>query len=127
MTNQSNQNKDLKFCQNFYSRKAASLTEEQKQELAKWEKEICGDGVALRPAVDKEFRRLLEILEKRNTDLQNLGKASLQECFMSNLTNQDKDFKFCQCLLHSLSHTFGLPGKADLFHTPPSGVGGRAL
>ena len=55
MTNKSNQDKDLKFGQNFFSRKASSLSEAQKQELAKWETEICGDGVALRPAVDKEF------------------------------------------------------------------------
>ena len=96
MTNQSNQDKEFKFCQNFFSRKAASLSEEQKQELAKWEQEICSDGVALRPAVDKDFNHLLEILEKRKTELQNLGKASLQECFMTNQSNQDKDFKFCQ-------------------------------
>ena len=91
MTHQSKQNKDLKFCQNFFSRKAASLTDEQKQELAKWEQEICGDGVALRPAVDKDFDRLIEILEKRKTELQNLRKASLQECFMTNQSNQNKD------------------------------------
>ena len=94
MSNLSNQDKDFKFGRNFFSRKAACLTEEQKQELAKWEKDICGDGVALRPAVDKEYNRLLEILEKRNTDLQNLGKASLQECFMTNQSNQDKDLAF---------------------------------
>ena len=71
------------------------MTEEQKQQLAKWEQEIlCGDGVALRPAVEKDFCRLLEILENRKTELQNLGKASLQECFMSNMSNEDKDLKF---------------------------------
>ena len=95
-SNQSNLDKDFKFCKKFFGRKAASLTEEQKQELAKWEQEICGDGVALRPAVDKDFDRFLEILEKRETDLKNLGKASLQECFTGNQSNLDKDFKFCK-------------------------------
>ena len=95
-SNQSNLDKDFKFCKNFFTRKAASLTEEQKEELARWDKEICGDGVALRPAVDKDFDRFLEILEKRKTDLQNLGKASLQECVTSNQSNLDKDFKFCK-------------------------------
>ena len=62
-SNQSNLDEDFKFCKNFSGRKAASLTEEQKQQLAKLEQEICGDGVALRPAVDKDFDRLVEILE----------------------------------------------------------------
>ena len=96
MTNQSNQDKDLKFGQNYFSRKALSLSDEQKEELGKWEKEICGDGVALRPADDKEFNRLLEILERRKKDLQNLGKTSLEACFMTNQSNQDKDLKFGQ-------------------------------
>ena len=94
MTNQSNQDKDLKFGRNYFSRKALSLSDEQKEELGKWEKEICGDGVALRPADDKEFNRLLEILERRKKDLQNLGKTSLEACFMTNQSNQDKDLKF---------------------------------
>ena len=96
MTNKSNQDKDLKFGQNFFRRKASSFSEEQKQELAKWEAEICGDGVAWRPAVDKEYTRLLEILESRKSDLQNLGKTSLEDCFSTNQSNQDKDLKFGQ-------------------------------
>ena len=94
MTNKSNQDKDLKFGQNFFRRKASSFSEEQKQELAKWEAEICGDGVAWRPAVDKEYSRLLEILESRKSDLQNLGKTSLEDCFMTNNSNKDKDLTF---------------------------------
>ena len=96
MTNQSNQDKDLKFGRNYFSRKALSSSDEQKEELGKWEKEICGDGVAVRPADDKEFNRLLEILERRKKDLQNLGKTSLEACFMTNQSNQDKDLKFGQ-------------------------------
>ena len=93
-TNQSNQDKELKFGRNFFRRKAASLTEEQKQELRKWEADICGDGEALRPAVDKEFNRLLQILESRKSDLRKLGKTSLEDCFMSNQSNQDKELQF---------------------------------
>ena len=94
VTNKSNKDKDFKFGQNFFSRKAASLTEAQKEELAKWEAEICGDGEALRPAVDRDFSRLLEIVEKRKTDFQALGKASLKDCFSTNKSNKDKDFTF---------------------------------
>ena len=94
MTNQSNQDKDLKFGRNFFDRKASSLSDEQKEELGKREKEICGDGVALRLADDKEFNRLVEILERRKKDLQDLGKTSLAACFMTNQSNQDKDLKF---------------------------------
>ena len=99
LTNKSNTDKDLKFGQNFFRRKAASLTDAQKEELAKWEAEICVD-VALRPAVDKDYNRLLEILEKRKTDLQELGKSSLEECFLTNKSKTDKDFKFGQNFFH---------------------------
>ena len=58
-----------------------------------WYEKICGDSVALRPAVDKEYSRLLEIIEKRKTDLKELGKASLEECFLTNKSNQDKDLQ----------------------------------
>ena len=93
-SNKSNKDKDFKFGQNFFSRKAASLTQAQKEVLAKWEAKICVDSVALPPAVDKEFSRLLEILENRKADLQELGKTSLKECFLSNKSNQDKDLQF---------------------------------
>ena len=93
-TNKSNQDKDLKFGQNFFSRKAASLTEAQKEELARWEADICGGSVALRSAVNKEYNRLLEILENRKTELQQLAKESLEECFFTNKSNQDKDLQF---------------------------------
>ena len=92
--NESNKDKDLQFGRNFFRRKAASLSEAQKEELAKWEAEICGDGVALRPAVDTDFSRLLELLEKRKTELQELGKTCLKDCFTTNERNKDKDFKF---------------------------------
>eukprot|EP00434_Breviolum_minutum_P034662 symbB.v1.2.030682.t1/scaffold3473.1/size82075/2 len=99
LTHKSNTDKDLKFGQNFFHRKAASLTDAQKEELAKWEAEICVD-VALRPAVDKDYNRLLEILEKRKTDLQELGKSSLEECFLTHKSNTDKDLKFGQNFFH---------------------------
>ena len=94
LTHKSNTDKDLKFGQNFFRRKAASLTDAQKEELARWEAEICVDSAALRPAVDKDFKRLLEILQKRKTDLQELGKSSLEECFLTNKSNADKDLQF---------------------------------
>ena len=91
LTNKSNTDKDLQFGRNFFRRKPVSLTEAQTEELAKWEAEICVDSVAY-----KEYNRLLEILEKRKTDLQQLGKSSLEECFFTNKSNTDKDLKFGQ-------------------------------
>ena len=73
-TNKSNQDKDLQFGRNFFRRKSALLTEAQKEELANWEADICGDSVALRSAVNKDYSHLLEILENRKTELQQLGK-----------------------------------------------------
>ena len=93
-TNKSNQDKDLKFGRNFFSRKAASLSEAQKEELANWEADICGDSVALRSAVNKDYSHLLQILENRKTELQKLAKESLEECFFTNKSNQDKDLQF---------------------------------
>ena len=63
------------------------MTEAQKEELAKWEAEICVDSVAY-----KEYNRLLEILKKRKSDLQDLGKSSLEECFFTNKSNTDQRF-----------------------------------
>ena len=99
LTNKSNTDKDLKFGQNFFHRKAATLTDAQKEELARWEADICVDA-ALRPAVDKEYNLLLEILQRRKTDLQELGKSSLEQCFLTNKSNTDKDFKFGRNFFH---------------------------
>ena len=40
----SNTDKDLKFCQNFFKRKKASMTDEQQKVVDEWEEKICGDG-----------------------------------------------------------------------------------
>ena len=114
MTNQSNQDKDLKFGRNFFDRKASSLSDEQKEELGKWEKEICGDGVALRLADDKEFNRLVEILERRKKDLQDLGKTSLAACFMTNQSNQDTDLKFGRNFFHRKASSLSDEQKEEL-------------
>ena len=102
MTNKSNQDKELSFGRNFFRRRESPLTEEQKQELAIWEAEIC--GVALRPAaVDNEYNRLLEILESRKSDLRSCGKKSLKDCFMTNKSLLEISFQssashFCDSL-----------------------------
>ena len=113
-THKSKQDTDFKFCQNFFRRKAASLTEAQKEELAKWKAEICGDGEALRPAVDTDFSRLLEILEKRKTDLQALGKASLRDCFSTHQSKQDTDFKFGQNFFRRKAASLTVSQKQEL-------------
>ena len=42
------------------------------------------------------YNRLLEILENRKSDLQNLGKTSLEDCFMTNQSNQNKELQFAR-------------------------------
>ena len=122
-SNKSNKDKDFKFGQNFFLRKAASLTEAQKEELATWEAKICGDSVALRPAVDSEFSHLVEILENRKADLQELGKTSLKDCFfLTNKSNKDKDFKFGRNFFRSTEGP-GQPGeKPKIFGFTNSGL-----
>ena len=95
-SNLSNADKDLKFCQNFFKRKKNSMTDDQKKVVDEWEKKICGDGAGLCPAIDADFARLLTILENRQDDLRQMQKTSLEACFNSNLSNADKDLKFCQ-------------------------------
>ena len=80
-TQHSKRDKDLKFCSNFFQRKQASLSSEQEQELLSLEKEICADAVALRPVVDADFRKFVEIVQKRKDELRGLGKSSLEACF----------------------------------------------
>ena len=95
-SNLSNADKDLKFCQYFFKRKKNSMTDDQKKVVDEWEKKICGDGAGLCPAIDADFARLLTILENRQDDLRQMQKTSLEACFNSNLSNADKDLKFCQ-------------------------------
>ena len=92
----SNTDKDLKFCQNFFKRKKASMTDEQQKVVDEWEEIICADGAGLCPAIDADFTRLLTILENREDDLREMRKRSLEVCFNSNLSNTDKDLKFCR-------------------------------
>ena len=98
-TNRSNDDKDLKSCRNFLQRKKESLSPEQEQELLSLEKEICADAVALRPVVDADFRKFVEIVQKRKDELQKLGKSSLEACFSTNRSNDDKDLKSCRNFL----------------------------
>ena len=74
----SNRDKDLKFCQNFFKRKKASMTDEQQKVVDEWEEIICADGAGLCPAIDADFARLLTILETREDDLRQMRKTSLQ-------------------------------------------------
>ena len=95
-SNLSNADKDLNFGRNFFKRKKNSMTDDQKKVVDEWEKKICGDGAGLCPAIDADFARLLTILENRQDDLREMQKTSLEACFNSNLSNADKDLKFCQ-------------------------------
>ena len=94
-TQHSRSDKDLTFCFNFLKRKEASVSPEQEQELVSLEREICADDVALRPVVDADFRKFVEIAHKRKDELQKLGKSSLEACFNTQHSKIDKDLKFC--------------------------------
>ena len=80
-TQHSKSDKDLRFCFNFLKRKKACFSPEQEQELLSLEMDICADGAALRPVVDADFRKFVEIVQKRKDELQKLGKSSLEACF----------------------------------------------
>ena len=95
----SNRDKDLKFCQNFFKRKKASMTDEQQKVVDEWEEIICADGAGLCPAIEADFARLLTILENRQDDLRQMQKRSLEACFNSSLSNTDKDLSFCRNFL----------------------------
>ena len=80
-TQHSKSNKDLTFCANFWKRKKASFSPEQEQQLLSLEREICAEDVALRPVPDVDFRKFVEIVQKRKDELQKLSKSSLEACF----------------------------------------------
>ncbi|CAL1138785.1 unnamed protein product, partial [Cladocopium goreaui] len=90
----SNRDKDLKFCQNFFKRKKASMTDEQQKVVDEWEEIICADGAGLCPAIDADFARLLTILETREDDLRQMRKTSLEACFGTRVSNADSDLGF---------------------------------
>ena len=90
----SNRDKDLKFCQNFFKRKKASMTDEQQKVVDEWEEIICADGAGLCPAIDADFARLLTILETREDDLRQMRKTSLEACFRTCVRNADNDLGF---------------------------------
>ena len=93
-TNKSNEDKDLKFVRNFFNRKKNCLTAEQEAQLENLQMEICAGDVALRPVTDELFARVVDIIHKQKDELQALGKSSLEACFQTNKSNEDKDLKF---------------------------------
>ena len=113
-TQHSKRDKDLKFCTNFLQRKQASLTSEQEQELLSLEKEICADAVALRPVVDADFRKFVEIVQTRKDELQKLGKSSLEACFNTQHSKRDKDLKFCTNFLQRKQASFSSEQEQEL-------------
>ena len=94
-TQHSKSNKDLTFCANFWKRKKASFSPEQEQQLLSLEREICAEDVALRPVPDVDFRKFVEIVQKRKAELQKLSKSSLEACFNTQHSKSDKDLTFC--------------------------------
>ena len=99
-TNKSNEDKDLKFVRNFFNRKKNCLTAEQEAQLENLQMEICAGDVALRPVTDELFARVVDIIQKQKDKLQALGKSSLEACFQTNKTNEDKDLKFVRNFLN---------------------------
>ena len=93
-TNKSNENKDWNFVRNFFNRKKNSLTSEQAEQLENLEVEICSGDVALRPVADALFARVVDIIHKQKDELQALGKSSLEACFQTNKSNENKDWNF---------------------------------
>ena len=113
-TQHSKVDKDLKFCSNFFHRKKASFGVEQEQELVSLEKEICADAVALRPVVDPDFRKFVEIVQTRKDELQKLGKSSLEACLNTQHSKSDKDLTFCANFLKRKKASFSAEQEQEL-------------
>ena len=82
------EDKDLKFGRIFFTRKAASLTEEQKQALTEFEVEIC------KTVNFDNFNRFVSILQDRAQELAILCYADFT-ALLSCRKLKDQDFKFC--------------------------------
>ena len=87
-TQHSKSDKDLTFCANFWKRQKASFSPEQKQQLLSLEREICTED-------DVDFRKFVEIVQKRKAELQKLSKSSLEACFNTQHSKSNKDLTFC--------------------------------
>ena len=74
----------------IYNKIEKSVTADQKATLMDWERRLCSE------ADDIDFARLLAIFASREEELKQMRKPSLEACFNSNLSNADKDLKFCQ-------------------------------
>ena len=74
----------------IYNKIEKSVTADQKATLMDWERRLCSE------ANDIDFARLLAIFASREEELKQMRKPSLEACFNSNLSNADKDLKFCQ-------------------------------
>ena len=71
-----------------YCKLEPNLDSGQKEQIEFWEAKLCN------MEKDPEFVRLLDIIHKRKDELQALGKSSLEACFQTNKSNEDKDLKF---------------------------------
>ena len=109
-TQHSKRDKDLKFCSNFFQRKKASFSPEQEQQLLSLEKEICHED-------DVDFRKFVEIVQKRKDELQKLSKSSLEACFNTQHSKRDKDLKFCSNFFQRKKASFRTQLLTDLCGT----------
>ena len=113
-TNKSNENKDWNFVRNFFHRKKISLTAEQKEQLENLEMEICTGDVALWPVTDAQFARVVNIILKQKDELQALGKSSLEACFQTNKSNENKDWNFVRNFFHRKKNSLTAEQKEQL-------------
>ena len=77
----------------IYNKIEKLVTADQKGTLMDWERRLCSE------AEDIDFARLLAIFASREEELKQMRKPSLEACFNSNLSNTDKDLKFCRNFL----------------------------
>ena len=113
-TQHSKSNKDLTFCANFLKRQKASFSPEQEQQLLSLEREICAEDAALRPVPDVDFRKFVEIVQKRKDELQELSKSSLEACFNTQHSKSNKDLTFCANFLKRQKASFSPEQKQHL-------------
>ena len=83
----------------IYCQLAKTLTEDQRNEIARWEDKLCTKQE------DAEFRKFFNILETRKDELQKLSKSSLEACFNTQHSKSNKDLTFCANFWKSRTRT----------------------
>ena len=100
--------KELKFGQNFLSRKWSTLSEEQQAEIERFEIECCNPDtepgrLKQEAAIERQFDKFISFLKSREQELAAVGPPSLLSFCSRHESKTDKDLKSGQNFLTRVS------------------------